>query len=134
MCRESERKRKMAKVKMHMNTRIFEMWKVPLFFKFTCIIYDRCTFRRCAYIRGMGHFKLCIVFSEAAPAKRGCPKKSLQDRYLTLSPELESDLIMVESHQEALVKEMKNTKPRSDIFIPLMKSIYLHGKASVYLN
>ena len=41
------------------------------------------------------------------------------------SPELESDPIMVESHQEALVKEMKNAKPRSDIFIPLMKSTFM---------
>ena len=78
----------------------------------------------CIHKRGMGHFILCIVFSEAAPAKRGRPKKSpvsLQDRY----PELESDPIMVESHQEALVKKMKNAKPRSDIFIPLMKSTFM---------
>ena len=66
-----------------------------------------------------------IVFADATPRKRGRPKKivCLDDRYLALShtvvaPEEEK------SASEALHKEMQNTKPRRDAFLPLVKTTF----------
>lgn len=68
------------------------------------------------------------ICAGATPAKRGQPKKSrvsLQDRYPTLSPDLESDPSAQESNLEALAKEMKSAKPRSEVYVPLMKATFM---------
>ena len=67
-------------------------------------------------------------YAGASPVKRGRPKKSpvsLQDRYPTLSPEIESDSIANESNLEALAREMRSVKPRSNVYIPLMKATFM---------
>ena len=83
------------------------------------------------YIATNHSYCCCIcmdICAEATPAKRGRPKRSqvsLQDRYPTLSPELEGDPSAHESNQEALAKEMKSAKPRSEVYIPLMKATFM---------
>ena len=83
------------------------------------------------YIATNHSYCCCIcmdICAEATPAKQGRPKRSrvsLQDRYPTLSPELEGDPSAHESNQEALAKEMKSAKPRSEVYIPLMKATFM---------
>ena len=67
-------------------------------------------------------------YAGASPVKRGRPKKSpvsLQDRYPTLSPGTESDSSANESNLEALAREMRSLKPRSNVYIPLMKATFM---------
>lgn len=69
------------------------------------------------------------ICAGVTPAKREWPEKSrvsLQDRYPTLSPDhVESDPSAHESDQEALAKEMKSAKPRSEVYVPLMKATFM---------
>ena len=71
----------------------------------------------------------CInYYAGATMVKRGHPKKSpvsLQDRYPTLSPGTESDSSANESNLEALAREMRSLKPRSNVYIPLMKATFM---------
>lgn len=77
----------------------------------------------------------------ATPRKKGRPKKAavcLDDRYpalnrISITPEDEK------LASEALKKEMQNTRPRKDVFLPLMKSTFtlrrhyiLHDASSVH--
>ena len=79
-----------------------------------------------------------LAFADVTPRKRGRPKKEvcLDDCYPALShtvvaPEEEKSV------SEALYKEMQNTKPRRDVFLPLMKTMHcgiiiiLHDAESV---
>lgn len=78
---------------------------------------------------------------DSTPSKRSRPKKvavSLDDRYPTLNV---SDDVSEEEERSAytaLMKEMRNAKPRKDVFLPLMKKTFgmrrhyiLHTAASV---
>ena len=67
-------------------------------------------------------------YAGATMVKRGHPKKSpvsLQDRYPTQSPGTESDSSANESNLEALARERRSLKPRSNVYIPLMKATFM---------
>ena len=76
------------------------------------------------------HVTIIISFffiqAGANPRKKGRPKKlaiTLDDRYPALS-QAESSSEEEKSAYEALLKEMSNSKPRRDVFLPLMNSTF----------